>query len=63
VPGAFQLATSSIKDEEKITRAFETGAGVGWHEHHHDLLAAPSGSSAPAMPRAWCHRGFRRSTA
>jgi SAM-dependent methyltransferase len=39
VPGAFQLATSLIKDEEKITRAFETGAGVGWHEHHHDLFA------------------------
>jgi SAM-dependent methyltransferase len=37
VPGAFQLATSLIKDEEKITRAFESGAGVGWHEHHHDL--------------------------
>ena len=39
VPGAFQLATSLIKDEEKITQAFESGAGVGWHEHHHDLFA------------------------
>jgi SAM-dependent methyltransferase len=39
VPGAFQLATSLVKDEEKITRAFETGTGVGWHEHHHDLFA------------------------
>jgi SAM-dependent methyltransferase len=39
VPGAFQLATSLIKDEEKITRAFKTGAGVGWHEHHRDLFA------------------------
>jgi len=39
VPGAFQLATSLIKDEEKITEAFRTGAGVGWHEHHHDLFA------------------------
>ena len=39
VPGAFQLATSLIKDEEKITGAFQTGAGVGWHEHHHDLYA------------------------
>lgn len=38
VPGAFQLATSLIKDEEKIARAFHTGAGVGWHEHHHDLF-------------------------
>ena len=39
VPGAFQLATSLIKDEETITHAFKTGAGVGWHEHHHDLFA------------------------
>ncbi len=39
VPGAFQLATSLIKDEEKITEAFRSGAGVGWHEHHHDLFA------------------------
>jgi SAM-dependent methyltransferase len=39
VPGAFQLATSLVKDEEKITRAFNTGDGVGWHEHHHDLFA------------------------
>jgi SAM-dependent methyltransferase len=38
VPGAFQAATSMIKDEEKITRAFETGQGVGWHEHHPDLF-------------------------
>ncbi len=39
VPGAFQLATSLVKDEEKITSAFQTGKGVGWHEHHHDLFA------------------------
>jgi SAM-dependent methyltransferase len=38
VPGAFQLATSLIKDEEKITDAFQSGHGVGWHEHHHDLF-------------------------
>ncbi len=39
VPGAFQLATSLIKDEEKISAAFESGHGVGWHQHHHDLFA------------------------
>jgi SAM-dependent methyltransferase len=39
VPGAFQLATALIKDEEKIERAFSSGEGVGWHEHHHDLFA------------------------
>src|ERR1700683_3758701 len=33
-----QLATSRTKDEEKIARAFQSGRGVGWHEHHHDLF-------------------------
>src|SRR5580704_11989609 len=39
VPGAFQLATALVKDEPKITEAFRSGAGVGWHEHSHDLFA------------------------
>jgi SAM-dependent methyltransferase len=39
VPGAFQLATALIKDEPKITAAFGSGEGVGWHEHNHDLFA------------------------
>ena len=39
IPGAFQVATAAIKDEEKITQAFVGGHGVGWHEHHHDLFA------------------------
>ncbi len=38
VPGAFQLASSLVKDEEKISRAFQTGDGVGWHDHHHELF-------------------------
>jgi 2-polyprenyl-3-methyl-5-hydroxy-6-metoxy-1,4-benzoquinol methylase len=33
LPGAFQLSVGSIRDEPKITDAFRTGAGVGWHEH------------------------------
>jgi SAM-dependent methyltransferase len=39
IPGAFQVATALTKDEPKITEAFKTGAGVGWHEHNHDLFA------------------------
>lgn len=38
LPGAFQLAASTIKDEAKIAEAFRTGQGVGWHEHHSDLF-------------------------
>jgi trans-aconitate methyltransferase len=37
VPGAFQLATSAVKDEPRITEAFRTGGGLGWDEHHADL--------------------------
>lgn len=33
LPGAFQIISACIKDEPKITQAFRTGAGVGWHEH------------------------------
>jgi len=33
LPGAFQLSVGSVRDEPKITEAFRTGAGVGWHEH------------------------------
>ena len=33
LPGAFQLGVGSVRDEPKITEAFRTGAGVGWHEH------------------------------
>jgi SAM-dependent methyltransferase len=38
IPGALQVAGSLWKDEATITEAFRTGAGVGWHQHHHDLF-------------------------
>ncbi len=33
VPGAFEVIASMFKDEPKISQAFRTGSGVGWHEH------------------------------
>jgi SAM-dependent methyltransferase len=38
VGGAFQSFTSLVRDEPMIREAFTSGAGVGWHEHHHDLF-------------------------
>src|SRR5262245_18577628 len=38
VPGAFQVAVSAVKPEDRTTDAFRTGEGVGWHEHHPDLF-------------------------
>ena len=38
LPGAFQLMTAAVRDEPKIAEAFKSGAGVGWHQHSHDLF-------------------------
>jgi SAM-dependent methyltransferase len=38
IPGAFQLAAALIKDEPRISDAFRSGDGVGWHEHSQDLF-------------------------
>jgi SAM-dependent methyltransferase len=33
VSGAFEVIASMFKDEPKISEAFRSGRGVGWHEH------------------------------
>ena len=38
VPGAFQIAASIYKDSERLEAVFRSGAGIGWHERHHDLF-------------------------
>ncbi|MBV8847652.1 MAG: methyltransferase domain-containing protein, partial [Bryobacterales bacterium] len=38
IPGAFQLLGALYHDLPKVESAFQTGKGVGWHEHHHDLF-------------------------
>ncbi|MBS1799680.1 MAG: methyltransferase domain-containing protein [Acidobacteria bacterium] len=38
LPGAFQVIGAVIRDEPKITNAFRTGQGVGWHEHDAELF-------------------------
>ncbi|GIE33169.1 SAM-dependent methyltransferase [Actinoplanes italicus] len=37
-PGAFQLALGALKAEPRITEAFRTGEGLGWHEHDEDVF-------------------------
>jgi SAM-dependent methyltransferase len=39
LPGFFQMLSSAFADEPKISEAFLTGNGVGWHEHDHQLFA------------------------
>lgn len=38
LPGAFQAALAAVKAEPKITAAFRSGAGLGWHEHDQGLF-------------------------
>jgi len=33
IPGAFQIAVAQFKAIPKMTQAFSTGLGLGWHEH------------------------------
>jgi SAM-dependent methyltransferase len=38
LPGAFLLAQATVKSEPRITEAFRSGKGVGWHEHDPGLF-------------------------
>jgi ubiquinone/menaquinone biosynthesis C-methylase UbiE len=38
VPGAFVLALGALKAVPRITEAFRTGEGMGWHEHDEDVF-------------------------
>ncbi|MBC7937879.1 MAG: class I SAM-dependent methyltransferase [Rhizobacter sp.] len=35
---AYYVVNSLWKDKEKLSKAFTSGSGIGWHEHHHDLF-------------------------
>jgi ubiquinone/menaquinone biosynthesis C-methylase UbiE len=37
-PGAFLLALGALRAEPRITEAFRTGAGLGWHEQDADVF-------------------------
>jgi SAM-dependent methyltransferase len=37
LPGFFQVALGSVIDSPKIVEVARSGAGVGWHEHVHDV--------------------------
>ncbi|HEY6394355.1 MAG TPA: class I SAM-dependent methyltransferase, partial [Candidatus Binataceae bacterium] len=32
-PGIFEIVAATLRDEPKVTAAFQSGKGVGWHEH------------------------------
>ena len=63
LPGAFVLALGALRAEPRITEAFRTGAGMGWHEHDPDVFDGCEISSGPGTSRTWCPPGSRRWTA
>ena len=58
--GAFHIISSCFKDEPKITQAFRTGEGVGWHEHDANLFFGTERFSGPITRTTCCRPGFRR---
>ena len=38
VAGGFQNLTAATRSVDRLTEAFRTGAGMGWHEHHDDMF-------------------------
>jgi SAM-dependent methyltransferase len=38
LPGAFELALSSLAAVPRIAQSFRTGAGMGWHEHEEGVF-------------------------
>jgi SAM-dependent methyltransferase len=38
LPGFFQIALGTVIDSPRITEAARSGAGIGWHEHNHDVF-------------------------
>jgi SAM-dependent methyltransferase len=38
VIGGFQAMLAATRAVDRLTDAFRTGEGLGWHEHHHDLF-------------------------
>lgn len=37
IVGAFQTSLAAARSVDRLTEAFRTGDGIGWHEHHHEM--------------------------
>jgi ubiquinone/menaquinone biosynthesis C-methylase UbiE len=47
VPGAFVLALGALRAEPRVTEAFRSGSGLGWHEHDADVFIGGEQFSRP----------------
>ncbi len=48
LPAAFVLALGTLRAESRITDAFRTGCGVGWHEHAADVFTGTEAFFRPS---------------
>lgn len=48
LPPAFDVAATIWADEDKLTEAFRTGRGIGWHEHDHRLFCGTESFFRPS---------------
>ena len=60
--GGFDAISAMFQDEPKITEAFQSGRGVGWHEHCPCLFRGDGRFFAPAIPPISWMNGCRHST-
>ena len=63
LPGAFVLALGALRAEPRITEAFRTGAGMGWHEHDDDVFLGCELFFRPGYTANLVAPGCPRSTA
>jgi hypothetical protein len=56
LPGFFEVIEACIKDVPKITEAFKTGKGVGWHEHEGCLFHGDGAVLPSKLPRSFSER-------
>ncbi|MFG1686389.1 class I SAM-dependent methyltransferase [Nonomuraea sp. NPDC049269] len=52
IPAAYLIALGMLRAEPRITEAFRTGAGFGWHEHVEDVFVGCDAFYRPAYVAA-----------
>ena len=63
IVGAFQTALAAGRIVDKLTEAFRTGEGIGWHEHDHGVFHGVARFFRSSISATWSRPGFRPSTA
>ena len=55
--GGFQSLNAGVRNLDRMTEAFRTGEGVGWHEHHPDMFEGTERFFRPgylaALTKSW----------